>query len=44
MQVLIASTPTPLPVVVLRVGQTFIAALGRLRLDLALDIRLKLLG
>ncbi len=44
MQVLIVSTPTPLPMVVLRVGQTFIAALGRSRLGLALDICLKLLG
>ncbi|DBA86609.1 TPA: hypothetical protein ACH3X1_005078 [Trebouxia sp. C0004] len=42
--VLIVSTPTPLPVVVLRVGQTFIAALGKLRLGLAPDIHLKLLG
>ena len=44
MQVLIVSTPTVLPVVVLRVGQTFIAALGRLRKGLAPDVCLKLLG
>lgn len=42
--VLIVSTPTVLPVVVLRVGQTFIAALGRLRKGLAPDVCLKLLG
>lgn len=44
MQVLIVSTPTPLPMVVPRVGQTFIAALARLRLGLALDIHLNMLG
>ncbi|DBA93524.1 TPA: hypothetical protein ACH3X3_013616 [Trebouxia sp. C0006] len=42
--VLIVSTPTPLPMVVPRVGQIFIAALGRLRLGLALDIHLNMLG
>ena len=44
MQVLIVLSPTVLPVVVLRVGQTFIAALGRLRKGLAPDVCLKLLG
>ncbi len=45
MQVVIVSTPTPLCLVVVpRVGQTFIAAKRRLRLGLALNICLKLLG